>query len=149
MENLPAVDPTTLRATLLAVLPILLLITVIPIVLLDILLHRALARCAPSSRTMAPGLVWLMLIPVFGLFWAFRVVNRVATSLRNEFQRRGLGESPAPGKAIGRAWATLALLSAIPLVNFATMLPAAICWAFYCIRIALLTRKLDDSAAVI
>jgi len=149
MENLPALDPQTLLPLLLTLLPIVLLIVLVPTILLDVLLHRALARCARSSRTMAPGLVWLGLIPVFGLFWPFRVVPAVATSLHNEFMRRGIAEEPAPGKAIGMAWATLALLSAVPLVNFVTILPAGICWAFYCIRIAVLTRKLDESAAVI
>ena len=149
MENLPALDPQALLPLLLAALPILLVIVLVPTVLLDILLHRALARCAPSSRTMSPILVWLMLIPVVGLFWPFRVVPAVAKSLHNEFARRGIPEGAAPGKAIGLAWATLALLSAVPLVNFVTILPAAICWALYCIRIALLTRKLDESGAVV
>ena len=149
MENLPTVDPDALLPMLLAILPIVLLIVLVPLVLLDVLLHRALARCAPSARTMSPWLVWLGLIPLFGLFWNFRVVGAVATSLGNEFARRGIAGSAAPGKAIGMAWAALALLSAIPLVNFVTMLPAAICWALYCIRIAVLTRTLDDSAAVV
>ncbi len=146
MENL---DPQTLLPLLLTILPIVFLIVLIPVVLLDVLLHRALARCAPSSRTMSPWLVWLSLVPVVGLFWPFRVVPAVAASLHNEFVRRGIPEEPAPGKTIGMAWAWLALLSAVPLVNFLAMLPAAICWAMYCIRIAVLTRKLDESKAVI
>jgi hypothetical protein len=75
---------------------------------------------------MAPALTWLELIPLFGLFWTFRVVGAVASSLHNEFVRRGLPAEPAPGKAIGTAYATLAALSAIPLVNFVTTLPAAV-----------------------
>jgi len=146
MENL---DPQTLWPMLLTILPIVLLILIIPVILLDVILHRALARCAPSSRTMAPALVWLGLIPVVGLVWPFKVVNEVAKSLHNEFVRRGIVESPAPGRALGMAWATLSLLSAIPLVNFVTILPCGICWALYCIQVALLTRKLDDSKAVI
>jgi hypothetical protein len=146
MENL---DPQTLWPMLLTILPIVLLILLVPVVLLDVLLHRALARCAPSSRTMSPWLVWVSLIPVVGLFWPFKVVHEVAKSLHNEFVRRGMRESPAPGRAIGMAWATLALLSAIPLVNFVTILPGAICWAVYCIQIALFTRKLDESRAVV
>jgi hypothetical protein len=147
MENLPAIDPHTLLPMLLAILPIVLLIVLVPAILLDVILHRALARCAPSSRTMSPWLVWLGLIPVVGFFWPFRVVNAVASSLHNEFVRRGIAAEAAPGKAIGMAWATLALLSAVPLVNFVTILPAAVCWAAYCIRIAVLTRKLDENAA--
>ncbi len=143
MENLPALDPHTLLPLLLTLLPIVFLIVIVPTILLDLLLHRALARCAPSSRTMSPGLVWISLIPVVGLFWPFRAVNAVATSLHNEFVRRGIVEDSAPGKTLGMAYATLALLSAIPLVNFVTVLPGAVCWALYCIKIASLTKKLD------
>jgi hypothetical protein len=149
MENLPNLDPQTLLPMLLAVLPILLAMIYVPAILLDVILHRALAHCAPASRTMSPWLVWLGLIPIFGLFWSFRVVRAVASSLHNEFERHGIAESPAPGKPLGMAWATLSLLSAIPLLNFVTMLPGAICWALYCIQVATLTRKLDDSKAVV
>ena len=149
MMSVPRIDPHTLWPMLLALLPIILLISLVPVVLLDILLHRALNRCAPSSRTMSPWLVWLGLVPVFGLFWAFRVVKAVATSLHNEFVRRGIAESPAPGRTVGMAWAWLSLLSFVPIVNFLTILPAELCWAFYCIQIALFTRKLDDNAAIV
>ena len=147
MEHLPTIDPGHLWPALLALLPIVLLIFLVPAILLDLILHRALAHCAPASRTMSPWLVWLGIIPIFGLFWSFRVVKAVASSLHNEFERRGIAQSPAPGRTIGMAWAWLSLLSAIPVVNFVTILPAEICWAFYCIRIALLTRKLDGASA--
>ena len=149
MENLPALDPESLRPVLLAALPILFLIVVLPPILFCIVVHRALAHCAPSSRTMAPGLVWLVLVPFVSLFWPFRVVGAVATSLHNEFVRRGLPTDPAPGKALGTAYATLAVLSAIPLVNFVTMLPGAVCWALYCVRIASLTSRLVDPPGAI
>lgn len=143
MENLPALDPHTLLPLLVTLLPIVFLIVIVPTILLDLILHRALVRCAPSSRTLAPGLVWINLIPVVGLFWPFRLVSAVAASLHNEFVRRGIVEDSAPGRTLGMAYATLALLSAIPLVNFVTMLPGAVCWALYCIKIASLTKKLD------
>jgi len=149
MENLPTLDPQTLQPYLLALLPVILLIILVPAILFCIVVHRALAHCAPESRTMAPALAWLELIPLFGLYWTFRVVRAVASSLHNEFVRRGLPTGPAPGKAIGTAYATLSALSAIPLVNFVTMLPASVCWAAYCIRITSLTKRLDDPAGAI
>ena len=149
MENLPALDPQTLQPYLLALLSIFLLIIVVPAILFCIVVHRALAHCAPESRTMAPALAWLELIPFFGLYWTFRVVRAVASSLHNEFVRRGLPTTPAPGKTIGTAYATLAALSAIPGVNFVTLLPASACWALYCIRIANLTSRLADPPGAI
>lgn len=149
MENLPALDPQTLWPVLLAALPILFLIVIVPAILFCVVAHRALSHCAPSSRTMAPGLVWLGLVPFVSLLWPFRVVAAVANSLHKEFVRRGLPIDPAPGKGLGTAYATLAVLSAIPLVNFVTMLPGAVCWALYCIRIASLTSRLVDPPGAI
>ena len=149
MENLPALDPQTLQPLLWVMVPVFLLIVFVPAILFCIVVHRALAHCAPESRTMAPALTWLELIPLFGLYWTFRVVAAVASSLHNEFVRRGLPSEPAPGKGIGTAYATLSALSAIPLVNFVTTLPAAGCWALYCIRIARLTNRLADPPGAI
>jgi hypothetical protein len=149
MENFPALDPDTLLPLLLALLPIIFVIVLVPAILFCIIVHRALAHCSPASRTMAPWLAWLELIPIFGLVWTFRVVGAVASSLHNEFVRRGMPTDSAPGKGLGTAYATLALLSAVPLVNFVTTLPAAVCWALYCIRIATLTSRLAGPAGAI
>jgi hypothetical protein len=145
MEKLPAFDPHLLWF----LLPIALFIIVVPAILFCVVVHRALAACAPASRTMAPALAWLELVPFFGLYWTFKVVDAVATSLEREFARRGLPPEPAPGRTIGKTYATLALLSAIPLVNFVTMLPATGSWALYCIKIATVTSKLSDPAGAI
>src|SRR5678815_5475523 len=144
MENLPALDPQTLQPLLWVFVCVFVLIVLVPAILFCIVVHRALAHCAPESRTMAPALAWLELIPLFGWYWTCRVVGAGASSLSNEFVRRGLPTGPAPGKAIGTAYATLALLSATPVVNFVTTLPAAVFWALYCVRIASLTSRLTD-----
>jgi hypothetical protein len=142
MDNLPTLDPHLLWF----LLPIALFIIVVPAILFCIVVHRALAACARETRTMSPALAWLELVPLFGLYWTFRVVDAVATSLEREFARRGLPPEPAPGRTIGKTYATLALLSAIPIVNFVTTLPAAGSWAAYCIKIATVTSRLATPA---
>jgi len=62
-------------------------------------LQRALKVCAPTSRTMKPGMVWLMFIPVFGLVWQFVIVMNLTKSLGNEFRRLGI---PCPEPTLGR-----------------------------------------------
>ncbi|MEO7142533.1 MAG: hypothetical protein ABI165_03430 [Bryobacteraceae bacterium] len=44
-------------------------------------LQGAVARCSPESRTMRPGMLWLMLIPVFNLVWQFVVVTNMSKGL--------------------------------------------------------------------
>jgi hypothetical protein len=128
---------------LLTMLPIVLLILLIPTIFFLLTLQRALARCEPSSRTMTPGQVWLLLVPIFNLAWIFLVVNALSDSLHREFTRRGIPVTPNPGKSIGLAYAILSLLSAVPLVGFLTGLPACVCWILYWVEIARYSGRLD------
>jgi hypothetical protein len=65
-------------------------------------LQGALSQCAPETRRMPPGQVWLILIPLFGIVWMFVVVNRIADSLATEFKRRQLPlDTARPGYAVG------------------------------------------------
>ncbi len=76
-------------------------------------LHRALARCAPENRAMQPGLVWLNLIPCFNIVWQFVTVIKVADSLKNEFESRGLGRDETYGRTLGLTWLVLNLVGSI------------------------------------
>lgn len=76
-------------------------------------LNRALAACSPARRTMAAGLVWLNLVPAFHLFWKFWTANQLSTSLRNEFDARGMRTGNAFGRTVGILTPTLAVLNRI------------------------------------
>jgi hypothetical protein len=127
---------------MLTILPIVFLVVLIPSVLFFLSLHRALARCAPASRTMSPGQVWVGLIPLVSAVWPFFLVNAMSTSLHNEFVRRGMAEDPAPGQSIGMGFAILSLLCAVPLVNFVAFLPMVVCWILYWVKIEGFSSKL-------
>lgn len=122
-------------------LPELIILFVIGLVLLPsifflLTLQKALTRCAPESRTMAPGQVWLMLIPLFNIVWQFILVSRVASSLGNEFRRRNIPAEAEPGKSLGLAFAILALTSIIPVLGVLTGIAAFVCWIVYWVKIA-------------
>src|ERR1700722_9178980 len=57
-------------------------ILIIVFILIDCLFiwtqQRVLQAVQPQNRLMRPGRVWLQLIPVFGFFWQFVVVLRIA-----------------------------------------------------------------------
>lgn len=46
--------------------------------------QRVLKQIHPGNRSMDPGNVWMQLIPVFGMFYQFQVVARIADSIRRE-----------------------------------------------------------------
>jgi hypothetical protein len=122
--------------------------TLIALVLFLLALQGVLKKCAPASRTMEPGKVWLWLIPVFGLVWQFIAVMNVAKSLGNEFARLGIPCSqPSPGRAIGLAWCVCNCCIFIPLLGGLAGMAGLVLWIAYWIRIANFSRLLDERRA--
>ena len=67
-------------------------------------LFNTLRKCSVPSRTMRPGMVWLMLIPLFNMIWQFFVVQGLAQSVGHEFQARRIQNAePRPGMPVGIA----------------------------------------------
>ena len=115
------------------------------------ILQNTLKKCAPVSRTMNPGKVWLVLIPLFGLIWQFYVVLNVADSLENEFARlgipcRGLKATMAVGvgMCIGSSCVLVPVLWIRDLIEIVTF----VLWIAYWGRIVNHSRALDAPAAV-
>jgi hypothetical protein len=111
-------------------------------------LHKALSRCAPESRTMDTGQVWLMFIPLFNLVWQFIVISRVSSSLGNEFRRRNIPAEAQPAKAVGLASCILFVTSFIPILGLFTGIGAFVCWIIYWVKIAGYSAQLVGSMNV-
>jgi hypothetical protein len=76
-------------------------------------LQTALARVSPENRLMAPGLVWLILVPCFGYLWQFFVAIQVPGSLKNEFRARGRDDGSDYGRIFAVIGAVLIIVSAV------------------------------------
>ena len=72
-------------------------------------LSKCFSRIAPHNRRMEPGMVWLNLIPCFGMIWIFITTSRLADSLRSEFGERGLAADGDFGRSMGTTYPILAL----------------------------------------
>lgn len=83
-----------------------------------LIVSSALARVPVEHRKMEPGLVWLLLVPCFGLVWNFFVFQRVPDSFRSYFESRGRTEFGDCGRGIGLAYSIAAVLCVLPLVNY-------------------------------
>jgi hypothetical protein len=110
-------------------------------------LSRALEKCSPQFRTMQPGMVWLLFIPLFNIIWHFFVVLALSTTLGNEFRARNILAPPEPGKTLGLAMCICAAISIIPLVGIITGTVNLVLWIIYWIKIAEFSRMLDMPAA--
>jgi len=64
-------------------------------------LYQAFNAVSPRNRDMEPGMIFLMLIPCFGIVWYFFVVIRLASSMEKEFRDRGLRGDGDFGKLCG------------------------------------------------
>jgi hypothetical protein len=121
-------------------------IMLLPAIFYMLTLQKALNRCSPENRAMAPGLVWLLFIPGFNLIWHFFVVLNLAKSLGAEFPKRGISEEPNPGKTIGLVMCILACCSIIPVLGFFCGLGGFVCWIIYWVKIAGFSGKLAGAA---
>lgn len=88
---------------------------------------QALNAVPQPLRRMEPGMVWLNLIPFFGIVWQFMVVNAVADSLRAELTRRNLPrDEDRPGYNAGLISCIMVCCCIIPFVNFIAIIVAII-----------------------
>ena len=117
-------------------------ILLLPAIFYMLTLQKALNRCAPENRAMAPGLVWLLLVPLVSIVWHFFVVLNVAKSLGAEFQKRGIAEETNPGQKLGLIMCIVFCCGIIPIVNLLAVPAGLICWILYWVKIAGFSKKL-------
>ncbi len=91
------------------------------------LISRLFDAIPAQHRTMEPGMVWLLMIPFFNLFWNFKVYLGLADSFANAYEAGGqpLTESQS-GRTMGLWYSILVLCSIIPCVNMITGLVALV-----------------------
>lgn len=116
---------------------VILAISILPTVFYLITLQSTLNEVSRENRRMEPGMVWLVLIPLFGIVWQFIIVNNIADSLQAEFKVRNIdvGEE-RPGIGIGLAYCILMCCSIIPFLGFFTSVAALVCWIIYWVKIS-------------
>jgi len=119
-------------------------IFLIPAVFYILTLQRALTKCSDQTRTMQPGMVWLLLVPLVSMIWSFFVVMALAKSLGAEFARRGIPmQDPLPGQSIGLAMCISICCCMIPIVNLLAGVASLVLWIMYWIKIADFSKMLD------
>lgn len=107
-------------------------LSIIPLIFYLITLQNTLFLISESNRKIPPNQVWLILIPFFGLVWQFIVVNRIADSLKKEFNARNIVvNEERPGVGIGIAYCILFCCFFVPLA----FIGGVVCWIIYWTKI--------------
>jgi hypothetical protein len=112
-------------------------------------LRDLLRACAPGNRMMEPNQVWYWLIPLFGVYWQFVVVNKVAESIDKELGSRGTGQGLSNGKRVGMAMAILLSLGIIPTVGGVFSIPGLVCWIIYWVQTSKTKKALVASPGMV
>ncbi|MFN8240156.1 MAG: hypothetical protein U0X39_05310 [Bacteroidales bacterium] len=122
---------------------VLFFILLIPKILFLLTMQNTLREVKPENRRMDPGLVWLSLIPLFGVVWQFFIVINVADSLKAEFNQRNInaGED-RPGFGIGLAYCILNCCGIVPFLGILAAIAGFICWIIYWVQISGFKDKL-------
>ena len=136
------IAPAAALMTLFTILLIVFAIALLPLIFYCLTIQKAMNRCSPENRAMAPGMVWLLLVPLVNIIWHFFVVMNVAKSMAAEYQKRGLAVEPNPGQNIGLVMCIAACCGFVPIVNLLAAPTAFVCWIIYWVKVAGLSTRL-------
>jgi len=89
-----------------------------------------------GARKMEPGQVWLLLIPLFNLYWVFPVFLGLSESYQAAFAARGRTDLGACGRHLALWFCICFASSVIPCLQYATGLAALVLLILYIIRIS-------------
>lgn len=117
--------------------------------------QKALERVRPQNRQMAPGQVWLQLIPLFGLYWQFVVIRKISFSIRDDlntpyddsiFSDVPVHSDEKPTYTTGIAYAVLFCITIVlpGLLKSLASLAGIILWVIYWIQLSGYSRRLRD-----
>lgn len=130
------------------VMMISLLIVCVPAVLYLNSLRKTLLLIDVKNRTIDPNYVWFMFIIGFNLYYHFKLVNSIATSLCNEFADRNIAiDQKRPGETVGYINSTFLVTYVIyfytffhpnldkNLIDYVLVYGALISWIIYWVKI--------------
>jgi hypothetical protein len=99
-------------------------------------LQKAFDAISDENRQMSSGQVWLLLIPLFNIIWAFIVTIKLADSFRAEFDKLNIDyNEPRPTFNIGIAKSVLSICGWIPVLGALASIASLICWIVYWVKV--------------
>lgn len=108
-------------------------------------LSRILELCHPQTRTMNPGEVWMVFIPIFGMVWHFIMIGRIADTLAIEYRNRNLQLDEArPGYQTGITAQILMLCGIVPVLGLLAVLAGCIMLIVYWNKMKAYRDTLDN-----
>ena len=132
-------DPNAVAALLggscLMIMMIVVVIILIPAVFYLLTMQKALTLAGDQYRTLNPGLVWLMFIPLFNIVWHFFVVMHVSKSVKAWGTAHGVDFGDG-GWGIGLTACILHCCGIIPILGILASLAGLVCIILWWVKVA-------------
>lgn len=128
---------------LLIVIVLSLAITIVVAVFYLMNLQNLLKEIKAHNRTVEPGNVWLMFIPIFNYIYGFILYPKISESLKNEMEERGIGEAGDYGKNLGITMPILNLVGFVPFIGSLAGLANLVIFIVYWVKMAGYKTKLQ------
>jgi len=97
-------------------------------------LQNLLKAIQKENRAMEPGMVWLILIPVFNIVWNFVVIINISKSIHAEYKSRNMEIEDKPLYTLGLVWAISSVCGFIPYLNYVAGIVSLISFIMYWIK---------------
>jgi hypothetical protein len=111
------------------------------------LLYNVQNAVPPQHRKIQPGMIWLMLIPLFNLVWNFFVFMRIPESYQSVFAERGRGDLGATEKQLGLWYSICAACTLIPCLGLFAALGALVLLILFLVKIYGLKAQLQSGGS--
>ncbi|WP_243303003.1 hypothetical protein [Geothrix oryzisoli] len=108
-------------------------------------MQKALDLAGERHQKMKPGMVWLMLIPLFNLVWHFFVVKNVSDSIKSWAAENGKNVEDA-GYTIGLIACIAQCCGLVPLVNMLAGPVALVCFIIWWVKVAGFNKLMSTQA---
>ena len=98
-----------------AIILIFVVIVIVVAVLYLLNLQNLMKSIKEENREVSPGNVWLMLIPLFSIVYAFILYPKISASIKKEFESREMDTAGDGAKTLGLALAITGAAAILPI----------------------------------
>ena len=126
---------------------LLIFVVVVAITVLIVwLIYSAQKVIPPQHRRIEPGMIWLLLIPLFNLVWNFFVFLRVPESYQSYFASIGRHDVGDCGRNLGLWYAICVICSIIPVIGMIAGLASLVLLILFLVKITGLKKQVGTVA---
>ncbi|HEY3384060.1 MAG TPA: hypothetical protein VGK32_20035 [Vicinamibacterales bacterium] len=110
-------------------------------------LYQAASRLPAQYRKLAPGSIFLLLVPLLNFVWVFFVVIKLSESFKEYFaaqQRTDVGDC---GYAVGLGWAITMVCGLIPVIGMLSCLASLVFMILFLVKMSQLKALVGTDLA--